>query len=288
MIGLSGVAASSIPRPPPVTWSDGSEITKRVDCETVGDGDLYGLGVRLGLYLQWASGFILRILGSWETVSRVRTVNNALCSALAVAAAANLSGGSALLVDYLLSFYLTVVLFYAESYNLVVERPNQDLEYEEGREVIYKLYPNIPLIFQNILFASYTLFGAWFWQSGLHKARSPICQEKAAIVLLFDLRNVHWTIAATFLSTVTGAIFASILLIHLLGLRKGINNGPVLAAAQLMQMVSGSFPSWTDLHAGLAPLLNPKARKLRGQNSLKIIRQLLHFGLMPRHSHYIG
>jgi hypothetical protein len=64
MIGLSGFAAFSVLRLPLVASSDGSGPSKRVNCETMGDGDLYGLGARLGLYLQWASSFILGNLRS--------------------------------------------------------------------------------------------------------------------------------------------------------------------------------------------------------------------------------
>ena len=79
--------------------------------ETNADNDLYGKGVRVGLYLQWASGFILRNLESWETRSRVRTISNTLCAAIALATVVNVLKGSALSIDYLLSYYLTVVLF---------------------------------------------------------------------------------------------------------------------------------------------------------------------------------
>jgi hypothetical protein len=76
----------------------------------VGDSDIYGLGVSVGLYLQWLSGFVLRNIGSWYTVARVRTVNNALCAALALAAAINVVDGKALSINYLISYHLTVIL----------------------------------------------------------------------------------------------------------------------------------------------------------------------------------
>ena len=33
-------------------------------CMNEGDGDIYGLGVRIGLYLQWAESLIARLLDS--------------------------------------------------------------------------------------------------------------------------------------------------------------------------------------------------------------------------------
>src|SRR5215471_15522187 len=79
-------------------------------CTTVADNDLYGTGVRIGMYLQWAAGFALRNFESWETRPRVRTASNILASAVALATAINVCRGTALSVDYLLSYYLTVVL----------------------------------------------------------------------------------------------------------------------------------------------------------------------------------
>lgn len=54
-------------------------------------------------------------------MARVQTANNALCAALALAAAINVVDGKALSIDYLISYYLTVILFYSESYNLRLE-----------------------------------------------------------------------------------------------------------------------------------------------------------------------
>ncbi|KAH6668538.1 hypothetical protein B0J14DRAFT_168813 [Halenospora varia] len=91
-------------------------------CATIANNDLYGKGVRIGMYLQWAAGFLLRNFDeTWEARSRVRTSSNILASAVALATVINICQGIALSVDCLLSYYLTVVLFYAESYNLEIK-----------------------------------------------------------------------------------------------------------------------------------------------------------------------
>ncbi|KAF7538460.1 hypothetical protein G7054_g2876 [Neopestalotiopsis clavispora] len=117
---LAASAAPSLPQSPALSLlsSRATNSGSNTDCTTDVDNDLYGKGVRIGLYLQWASGFILRQLESWETRARVRISSNIITGALAIATAVNIAQGSALSVDYLLSYYLTVVLFYAESYNL--------------------------------------------------------------------------------------------------------------------------------------------------------------------------
>ena len=91
-----------------------------MDCSNSGDGDCYGLGVRLGLYLQWAAGFLLRnYSGSWKMISTVRTTNNALYGAILLTVVITTARGTALSTDYLIVYYLTVALFYSESYNLL-------------------------------------------------------------------------------------------------------------------------------------------------------------------------
>src|SRR5277367_6568043 len=75
------------PTPEKQTSTADTLVIRSEICTVVGDSDIYGLGVRVGLYLQWLSGFLLRNIGSWDTVARVRTANNALCAALALAAA---------------------------------------------------------------------------------------------------------------------------------------------------------------------------------------------------------
>ena len=241
--------------------------TQSADCATIGDGDIYGIGVRIGLYLQWASTFILRNLGSWDRIRQVRQATNCICGALALAAAINVIDGSALSIDYLLSYYLTIVLFYSESYNLVREwgpRSNQD---EDGfpqssrdedsftlSAVVYRLHPDWTLVFQNIIFASYTLFGAWFWQKGYLATRPTVCGETAAIMFLFDFHSAKWRNAATVLAALLGFVLFLVLLIHLRSLKRGILFGPELTFVRTLNTLSG-YPTEMLFVALLRPKL---------------------------------
>ncbi|KAK4208547.1 hypothetical protein QBC37DRAFT_325534 [Rhypophila decipiens] len=231
--------------------------------KTLGNGDIYGLGVRIGLYLQWASGFILRDIGSWESLARMRTVNNVLGGALALAAAIDIAAGSALSVDYLISYYLTVGLFYNESYHL--NHPDRkipggvhDVDYVEIQAL-----PRFALIFQNILFGTYSLFGAWFWQSGLNKTQLTKCAaatqkgEVAAIVFLFDVRSERWVMGATTVSALFASIFGIIFVTHLIGLNKGIQFGPVTAAAFILGICPAHRP-YLPISSFLVSALRPK------------------------------
>lgn len=249
-------------------------------CTNIGDGDIYGLGVRLGLYMLWASGFIVRLLGSWPRVSVIRTTNNILCGALILAEFIHLIDGSALSIDYLLSYHLTIVLFYAESYNLVrknIYLPRVDSSAGVEME-IYRLYPDPSLIFQNLLFASYTIFGAWFWQVGVHGTQMLACDERAAIVFLFDLRSRSWTMAATVLASTAGAIFTFILLIHLNYLKRGVISGPELVFVRVMRIMSGGDPV-SVLSSVLRPR-PPKPHVKSVSDVLRFVTRAVHFALI--------
>lgn len=212
------------------------------DCVTNADNDLYGRGVRIGLYLQWASGFILRNFDSFEVRSRVRVVSNTLCAAIALATVVNIMKGSALSIDYLLSYYLTVVLFYAESYNLEVR-----VKESHGRETqTMELQADAALVCQNIIFTAFTLFGAWYWLEGIKMTTDPACGASLAMLVLFDIHNATWTHAAAGLAVITGTAFFLVFLVHLASLKEGIASGPVLVAryyADRMRYFSGPPPS---------------------------------------------
>ena len=120
-------------------------------CSAIGDGDLYGLGVQIGLYLQWAAGFVLRNRNLWAKVSAVRVASNTISTALALTAAINTArGDAALALDYLIIYYLTIALFYAESYNLQIEDADDNNEFEEGGTgKVLRLFPDVTLNFRT-------------------------------------------------------------------------------------------------------------------------------------------
>lgn len=231
-----------------------SQAIRSRTCESESDGDIYGPGVRVGLYLQWLSGFILRNIGSWDTMSKVRTVNNALCIALALAAAISVVDRKALSIDYLLSYYLTVILFYSESYNLRLEvgetTPSvkrkgtrsafsvhtmgfQNIEALRSHLKYYTLAPDPSLIVQNLFFAAYTLFGAWYWLHGIKGIERSPCSEYAAIILLFHLEAERWLKVATAFAIVLGIFWAAVFVtnLYMFFSTKSKNPGPVMTGA---------------------------------------------------------
>lgn len=199
-----------------------------MNCTTEGNGDLYGLGVRIGLYLQWAAGFLLRNWnGSWKTISAVRIVNNAICYAIIITMIIGQAEGSALSLDFLLVYYLTIALFYSESYNLLSKSD------AAGNKLGYMLRPDFPLLAQNLLCALASIFGVWFWIQGIKQADDTTCPAQAACLGLFPLMDLTWRRFAAAISVITGIIFIIFFVVHLLDLLSGQNKSRVRRVNQI-------------------------------------------------------
>jgi hypothetical protein len=295
---LAASAAPSLPQSPSLSLlsSRAANSGPNTDCTTDVDNDLYGKGVRIGLYLQWASGFILRQLESWETRARVRISSNIITGALAIATAVNIAQGSALSVDYLLSYYLTVVLFYAESYNLETPKYLETLPPNSHEAQLYndfdgevvkatKVLTDFPLVFQNFIFMSFTLYGVWYWLKGINSVADPNCGAQGALFGLFDIKSHVWTRGAAGLAVIIGFLFFIVLLLHISTLPKGIGSGARTVAAYYgraaMVMSAGPVDLWAkaSFWPGILRPEFPLASLSRGF-VLRSIRDLCHYFLI--------
>ncbi|KAJ5332482.1 uncharacterized protein N7506_006265 [Penicillium brevicompactum] len=172
------------------------------------------------------AAFLLRnSTGSWKTVSVVRVANNGICLAIVIAMAIQAIEHSGLAVDYLLVYYLTIALFYSESYNLL------DKGVTTPTTSRYSLVADVPLIVQNLLFAFMSFFGSWFWIAGIDRAEATPCSNTAACIWLFDIQALSWRIFAATLGTLTGIIFTVFLVVHALNLIPGNHQGPIVQRA---------------------------------------------------------
>lgn len=232
-------------------------------CQNNGDGDLYGIGVRIGLYLQCAAGVLLRNHhSSWQTISAVRVTNNVLGISIMIALTANTSRGVTLVTDFLLTYYLTIVLFYAESYNLLHKlesAPGGD----SSKKRIYLLQPDVPLLLQNFLFAAASLFGGWFWIRGVLSAPQLECgPAKAAVLVSFDLYSSRWKSFAATMSIFVGVIFAFFFFGHLYIFYTGqVGSEPLVLVAAVLRKTSGpplvGTHPWRSTSRILGLLLRP-------------------------------
>jgi hypothetical protein len=260
------------------------------DCATTTDTDLYGTGIRIGMYLQWLAGFILRNSSNFEICPQVRTASNILASAVALATVINVVQGTALSVDYLLSYYLTVVLFYAESYNLEMrDDPQEALDAGTGEGDIrtLELHADLSLVFQNVYFSAFTLFGAWYWLRGMEGLEDPVCGAKAAMLGVFELRSEAWTRAAAGLAVVCGFAFLVVFLVHLTSLSEGIASGPRLvsiyyagAMALASSRVGSAYWQKTLLKRLLKPSFPRLASSERAPRLLRLAVDVVHYFLI--------
>lgn len=80
------------------------------NCELLGDIDLYGIGIRVGLYLQWVSILIALLLAPSESIPTF-TASNIITFAIIISLLAGISNESLLLADWIIVTCLTFVLF---------------------------------------------------------------------------------------------------------------------------------------------------------------------------------
>ena len=81
----------------------------------------------------------------------------------------------------------------------------------------YQLIPDLPLMFQNLLFASATFFGAWFWIRGVDHVQQPSRAAKAALLGAFPLDSTSWRQFAATFAILVGLILLFFFAVHLYG-----------------------------------------------------------------------
>jgi hypothetical protein len=90
--------------------------------------------------------------------------------------------------DFLIVYYLIVVLFLHDAFNL----------YQKGRHkpweggFYYELRPDEALILQNALCLGASVLGAWVWFAGLDGAQPTKCMPKGALLGVFDIYDARW------------------------------------------------------------------------------------------------
>lgn len=79
-------------------------------CQLLGDTDLYGTGIRVGLILQWASILIAFVIALLESIPTF-TSSNIITFAIIISLLAGISDESLVVADWVIVTCLTFVLF---------------------------------------------------------------------------------------------------------------------------------------------------------------------------------
>src|SRR2546430_9844776 len=82
-------------------------------CHIIGDPDVYGLGIRISLYLQWIATLIAIFTADANRADMARTNSNIICAALYVNFFRNGANGSIVAVEWSLLWYMTFCLLLA-------------------------------------------------------------------------------------------------------------------------------------------------------------------------------
>lgn len=201
------------------------QMTQYIDdpssCDIVGDGDVYGIGVRLGYYFSWISGLTAVFFDNPKAVRDTRRAVILISLAVFIIIVRNTLNGSFALLEWSIVFPMAIwapllVLFFASI-------TNQD-----------DPPGTISLI---TVMGSVLVTHPWVWFTRTQQGRRPECEVKGFIFVYFDFYNRHFQSFVKFLAVVycmsgCGMIIWAIIsiLLYIAKSRKG-NDGRETPAA---------------------------------------------------------
>ncbi|PVH68549.1 hypothetical protein DL98DRAFT_578773 [Cadophora sp. DSE1049] len=142
-------------------------------CTFSGNADIYGLGIRIGIYLQWTSGFLANNYHA-EAVRDLLATNTIFLLALSIALALATRDGSirAIEATILLQFCFGFLFSVSTIWGLrVTARVSQGKEY--GRRLHFATKGTVSRL---SLASAICLYNVWFWFRGLDSMQEVNCQ----------------------------------------------------------------------------------------------------------------
>jgi len=137
----------------------------------------------------------------------------------------DVKSGESLSPDFLIVYYLTIVLFFSESFRVLSSKKNPAGMFEVA------LKPDVPVLFQSLLFTIATPFGVWFWLHGMNLVAEPNCPAQGAFLASFSLGSQKWRIFASIVGGVFSFLQIFVFLVHLSYMsRKGVLKDPLTYA----------------------------------------------------------
>ncbi|KAF9884491.1 hypothetical protein FE257_001678 [Aspergillus nanangensis] len=196
-----------------------------MECSRSGSSEIYGLGIRLGLYLTWAACQLLHHLGgSWATLNRTRTTGNAISATVILLLTIHTARGNTLDIDYLLVYHLTTTLFLTESYNTLTQSA-------KGDGCTFDLRPDWAILWHNVQSLYMSIFGAWVWIRGpenIPHQTSPCGIGHGALYGTFAIDSRPWRKFAAAFAILTALVFVVLTIIfHAPRLPGTVTRGPV-------------------------------------------------------------
>ncbi|KAL4744927.1 hypothetical protein BDW72DRAFT_199128 [Aspergillus terricola var. indicus] len=155
-------------------------------CAIIGDGDVYGIGVRLGYYFSWISGLIAVVCGNLKAVRDTRRGVVLVSLAVFIIIVRNTLNGSFALLEWSIVFPMAIwaplfVLFWASM-----------IDQDDAPGAISLL----------AIMGSVLVTHPWIWFTRIQQGRRPECEVKAFIFVYFDFYNRHFQSFEKFLAVI--------------------------------------------------------------------------------------
>ncbi|KAI9836179.1 MAG: hypothetical protein M1838_005116 [Thelocarpon superellum] len=190
-------------------------------CGFVGNSDVYGLGIRVGIYLQWTGALIAKFYMP-EKARDFLDIDTVFLVAL-LAAAATLSTTS-VSTTYAVEILVLLHIFFGDTYVMLLDKTMR-----QSRLSVLGLYLRFFVI------AAMTFFGLWYWYRGIDQFLKTPCGTSAFLFARVDLfgraRNFY-----TVLSTAHSAILILVLLGQIL---QGFRSSTAQELARMLKRYIG-------------------------------------------------
>lgn len=247
-------------QPKPSVFSEhaaGQPLERRVvattdqDCRFAGNSDIYGFGIRLGIYLQWVASILSKVFLVSESPGVLRDVvdaNTIFSIAIFIATALLTTGilGNVHAVEILILLHI----YFGSTYIVFFDT----LQHAEATETGLTFWAQTVMIYITTGMSIYSL---WFWFHGLDGLLSPQCDSFAFLFAQVNVQGparTFFKIMAVVNMAVWGiyfALFGSMVL--------GLTLGVILATlARLVRLLGchynefdrldKSLPESSDLH----------------------------------------
>jgi len=154
-------------------------------CTFIGNSDLYGLGIRIGIYLQWISGLLANSTHA-DSVQDMLATNTifliALFTAMAIITAKDtvLAAEVTILLQFCFGFLFTVSLTWG--LRVSARQLNSAKEYKK-----HVYFPLLGSIIRLCLATAICAYNVWFWFVGVGKLSEETCHPVGFLFAAVDL-----------------------------------------------------------------------------------------------------
>ncbi|KAL4911172.1 hypothetical protein BDW74DRAFT_172636 [Aspergillus multicolor] len=145
-------------------------------CQIHGDGDVYGIGVRLGYYFSWVSGLIAVILNNRRAVRDTRRGVILISLAVFVITIKNTLDGGFAALEWSIVFPMAI---WAPLFVLLVPAFG-DSEDPPGAIALFALGGTVLVVHP------------WVWFTRVQQGRREGCDVDTFVLRYFDMYNSHW------------------------------------------------------------------------------------------------